>query len=355
MTHRNKTIGLLLLGTVHVASAASNNPYYSSDERVQKGGNPNVYSAALHNSMPSIKSEYEENGKFYYNGSINSFGFQEVLNTKQEVVFCDSNDKNFSDIVVEAAATHPSSYAKSYLSSGVKQGSQRYGIADSATTVGMSAEAMVQSIGSALVNNGQGVTPQAKGRICYKKDDSRVDYRNSGSNEAVYCNSEQERTYVDPVSGYSCKLKLDVPLKVGETKFLRQLQTHGVTVAQGFLGCYSNPTSGAPELSLIDNPSSCSASNREDCNRTCDWADEVVCDPRDMPRWGAVKSCGGYGTVIFKGDFLSVESSNQLSFDLDSGKLFKGSATMQCVVVESSPGVRSASWAIVDSSCDLQP
>jgi len=348
------SLGLICI-TTQLALAATANTYYTGDSRVTKNTDSKMYSAALHNSFPSIKSEYEENGKFYYNGKINSFGFQDVLNSKQEIVFCDSNDRNFSDAVSDASSTHAASYAKSYQSSGVKQGSQYYGIADSATTIGMSPEAMVDSIKSALVHNGVGVTPESKGRFCYKRTDEKVDYRNSGSVDAIYCNADQEKEYVDPVSGYSCKLKLDVPLKVGQTKFIRQLQSENITIAQGFLGCYSNPSSGSPELELIDNPSTCSASNRADCNRTCDWADEVVCNPSDMPRWGPANACGGYGTVIFKGDFLSVESSSTLSYDAGLGGLFKGEATMQCVVVEHSPGVRSASWAVVDSTCTLQP
>ena len=79
------------------------------------------------------------------------------------------------------------------------------------------------------------------------------------------CSSGGELFYSDEVSGYNCSLKLDIPLKAGETRYLRQLQTGQKTVASGFVGCYKNSPGSSPQIKLIDNPDSCTPNARGTC------------------------------------------------------------------------------------------
>lgn len=308
-------------------------PYWEGD-RVVDSGRARIYTAAMHNSFPDIKSKYEENGEFYYSDTVNTFGFREVLNMKQEVVFCGPGDKNFND-AIEIAASSPSTSS----ASSVDFSSAR----DDATSFSVSPENMGAAIKQVLVNN---ASSTAKGRFCYNPNDSRVDYRRSGAEHATYCSSGGELFYSDEVSGYNCSLKLDIPLKEGETRYLRQLQNGQKTVASGFVGCYKNSPGGAPQIKLIDNPDSCTPDDRGTCLRTCDWADDVVCSPNDMPRWGAGEQCGAFGTVLFKGDSVNVSSSSQLSFDSSTGKSYSGEAVMACMMNSG-----SARWVVVDQTC----
>lgn len=297
-------------------------------------GEPHTYTASMHNRFSDIKANYEENGKYYYSNATNSFGFQEVLNYEQEVVFCGSGDENFSDAVKIASQMPRSSDPSSTATLG--------DVRSDSTDFSMSPQNMDDAIKQVLVNNSNN---NAKGRFCYKTSDSNVDYRHAGSELATFCSSGAELSYTDPVSGHSCTLELDIPLKEGETRFIRQLQTGFTTVAQGFIGCYSAGAGGEPSAILIDNPDGCSASDRSKCIRTCDWADDVVCDPRNMPRWGGGK-CGAYGTVLFKGDVLNVDSSNAISYDSSTGTYYSGSAVMSCSLVSG-----KAQWTVVEQTC----
>ena len=300
----------------------------------ETNSNPVTYTASMHNRFNDIKSNYEENGKYYYGDTINSFGFKEVLNYEEEMVFCGAGDENFSDAV--RIASQMSRSADAGMASTLGD------IRSDSTDFSMSPQNIDSAIKQVLVNNSNAT---AKGRFCYKTSDSKVSYRQSGSATAVYCPAGTPLSYVDPVSGHSCTLELDVPLKKGETRFLRQLQTGFTTVAQGFVGCYASTTSGVPQVKLVDNPEGCSASNRDQCIRTCDWADDVVCDPRDMPRWGG-GMCGAYGTVLFKGDVLEVNSSNAISYDSSTGTYYSGSAVMSCSLVSG-----KAQWTVVEQTC----
>jgi hypothetical protein len=320
--------------------------YWPEDRRVDSGRVKN-YSASLHNQMNSIKGRYEENGEFYYSDVINSFGFRDVLNARQEMIFCGAGDVTFSDVIQNVAASGRQSGYVDLPSLPVGQSGWTNGVLHSSTTMGMPFQEFVSVVEGALINN---ASAQAKGRFCYDRFDSNVDYRRAGSEDEVYCDTTDiVPSYTDTVSGFSCQLNLDVPLKLGETRYVRQSQLNEATVAKGFLGCYSNPSSGAAELVLIDNPDSCSPSNRSGCVRTCDWAQDVVCEASDMPRWGPNNACGGYGTTVFKGDVIDVASSPQLSLSVSTGIVFEGRATMFCAV--SGIGeARQANWQLLSGS-----
>ena len=216
-------------------------------------------------------------------------------------------------------------------------------IEDDSSTMGFSAAEFDVEVKAALEQN-----VNSKGRFCYDMTDfaNRVDYRDGVAATATYCSSSMSGvSFVDDESGYSCQLNLDVDLKVGETRYLRQLQGTNVTVGQGFLGCYKNPSTGSPELELISNPSTCTGSSRSTCNYTCDWADDVVCESVDMPRWGANK-CGGIATTIFKDEAISVTSSDGISYDTSAGVLYRGSAAMRCAMVGA-----EAEWIVTSQNC----
>tara|TARA_B100000949_G_scaffold14773_2_gene11423 strand:- start:1875 stop:2936 length:1062 start_codon:yes stop_codon:yes gene_type:complete len=317
-------------------------PYFSG-ARTKERSTPDTYSADMHTLLQdsSLREQYEENGRFYYSGVTNSFGFEEVINPKEEVIFCAPSDMTFSDAVREAASQGvPASHF-------VTNDYDGWGVREDSTSFSLSPTHMQSGILNTMISN-------SKGRFCYRPDDNNVDYRysNADSAKAVYCDSGQVRSYVDEVSGFACNLTLDVDLKVGRTRYVRQLQDTASTVAQGFLGCYANETSGVAELHLIENPDDCSSSNRTSCINSCDWAEDVVCDPRDMPSWGG-GMCAGYGTVIFKGDVIEVQSSPQLSYQQGEGGSivkYSGTATMMCVMVDDGTG-NKARWSVVDSNC----
>lgn len=335
-------IMLLLIVCAPLVAESNNAPAYWDGDRVTKSSKSREYSAALHNQFPELKPNYDENGQFYYSDTINSFGFKEVLNPQQEVVFCGPGDQNFSDAVKTAMSSTPQGCLNCV------QDEAKSAVRDDASSVSAAPDAVVGAVRSVL--GGSNANMNAKGRFCYKLSDPSVEYRQAGSETAVYCSAGQSMNYQDPISGFSCSLKLDVNLKEGETRYIRQLQSDGgvsfATIAQGFVGCYANPSSGEPQVSLINNPSSCSPSNRSTCIRTCDWADEVVCDPREMPRWGDGGMCGGYGTVLFKGDVREIDSSPQLSYSSVTRQLYSGKATMSCKMIGG-----KAKWVLLNSTC----
>jgi hypothetical protein len=322
----------LLTQIVPFVALAQDVDMWNGKQRLNQNNRAQAYSAALHNQFSDIKANYEENGIYYYGDTTNSFGFRDVLNPKHEMVFCGAGDKSFSDTVKVAAA---SGRGAAHGVSGVKH---------SATTSGFSPATMQEAMHSSLRAN-----TTSKGRFCYRTNDSTVDYRQDTARTAVYCPVSAELPYTDQVSGFGCGLKLDIPLKVGETRFLRQLQGSKLTIAQGFIGCYANPTTGVPQTTLIDNPASCTPTSRTSCIRTCDWAHDVVCEPKLMPRWGG-GLCGGYGTVLFKGDVVSIEASPQLSYSDSTKTLYQGAALMACSIVSG-----KAQWILTSSSCTAVP
>lgn len=309
-----------------------------------------VYTTAIHNRHSELIGLYQEGGAFYYGDGINSFGSRDVLNVKQEMIFCGVGDMSFSDNLREVisnsvhAEFSPFDGSETVLSSRVGTG-----VLYDSERIGFTPDAMELGMVSSLQNN---ATSSAKGRFCYSQVDPYVNYKEPAAAESIYCDETTALSYVDSVSGFSCELKLDIVMKKGETRFMRQLQSTSPTIAQGFVGCYANPVSGVAEASLVDNPSDCSPANRESCTRTCDWAEDVVCDPRDLDssaiRWGIGNSCGAYGTILFRGDVINVESSPQLSYDSGVGALFQGNATVSCLSVG---GV--ADWVITGTSCSI--
>lgn len=308
---------------------------YWTGSRVNQVDRQRVYTTNMHTNFTGIRERYEEGGRFFYSNVLNTFGEREALNLEQEVVFCEPGDQNFSSTVIDAAGRRSAS--------GYGSGA-RVEVTDDATNSGLSPFDLELSIEQALVIN---ANDNAKGRFCYDENNyaGRIDYRNPNAASAVYCDPASSPTlgFDDEVSGFGCGLDLDIPLKAGETRFIRQVQENQPTIAQGFVGCYNNPSTGQPELTLIQNPQSCSASSRGDCLRTCDWANQVVCSSRDMPSWGA--ACKAVPTQLFKGDSISVESSMPASVD-SSGKRFQGNATMSCQMVG-----ESAQWVVTSSSC----
>lgn len=338
--------------------SAQDSTYWDGERRLD-GGRGNSYSSALHNQLPSIKAEYEENGDFYYSDFDNSFGFREILKPQQEMIFCGPNDVNFSDLIARVAASGRQSGYTDIPDLSAGQGAWTNGVKHSSTTMGMPFFSFLDEVEKALRDDNSNA--QAKGRFCYKANrvgcencaDPRVDYRNSGAADEVYCEKDQlSEIYTDPVSGFSCQLQLDVNLKLNEIRQVSQPQSNQITVGTGFLGCYSNSVTGNAELVLIADPESCSPSSRGDCNRKCDWAQDVVCYARDIPRWGPGGACGGYGTTSFKDDITEVSASPQLSFDQDSGLLYEGNALMACLVTGVGES-RRANWRLLTgSTCD---
>lgn len=331
--------GVTTIGGIAALSVLLVGASFASD-RVSENKRPKNYTTSMHNQFPDIADKYSENGAFYFSNTVNSFGYKEPFNYSQEVLFCGASDRTFSDAVKIAA----SSAIDTCFSTGGRScaGSSLNKMRYDSTSVGPSPTDIEREVKAALVNNANN---NAKGRFCYRLTDSNIDYRASGAGAATYCQPGSEMTFADSVSGFSCGLKLDITMKVGETRYLRQLQGSKATIAQGFVGCYANPTTGVPQTVLVANPQSCTPSSRDSCLRTCDWADEVVCDPRDMPRWGAGK-CGAFGTMLFKGDVFPVTSSDQLSFDSASGKFYRGTAKMSCSMVNG-----KASWSVSNSTC----
>jgi hypothetical protein len=319
-----------------------------SGERKSRVGTAHTYTAAMHNSL-GLTEKYAKDGEYFYRDGTNSFGFKEAVNPELEVLFCSSGDKNFSTMIAEIHAGSDKSLLPGTSASG-------FTVRADATRVGFSPSQFDEGVAGLLANN---VSSTAKGRFCYNVNDiesmgGRVDYLQTGAEDAVYCEAGEVKTFTDPVSGESCQLELDVDLKSGEIRYLRQLQgaSAGVefsTVAQGFLECTKDrelSPGSAPSLTLIANPSACSSTSRQSCNHTCDWAYEVVCDPVEMPQWG---QCRAQGTLIFKDDVITVESVDALSYSELEGRYYRGNATMSCKIIGS-----EAKWVVTDATCDPQ-
>lgn len=318
--------------------------YWTDQPRVtQRSNSSRSYTAAMHNRFAGLQPKYQENGEFFYSNYTDSFGQKQALNPDQEVVFCGAGDLSFNDTIEWLQQTAPSA---GFVVDANSEQSVRY----DSSTIGFGPEQFDTAVRRTLTNNGN---QTAKGRFCYDVNDvaQNVDYRTPGAEREVFCDpaSEPELLFSDPVSGFSCQIQLDAPLKVGETKFMRQLQT-GVskTIAQGFAGCYRNEVSGLAEFKLIENPSSCTSKNRDSCNYTCEWAHKMICDAKLMPRWGGGK-CGALPTVIFKGDVLPVSSSDQLSYSKVDERLYVGEALMQCSLVGG-----QAQWVITSEECQIK-
>ncbi len=333
MSKVNVFIGLLLLFSFQCYSedtAPSHTPYWSGD-RVTKSTSPHVYTTSMHESFGSIRDNYKEGGVYYYRDGTNSFGQKEPLNTSEEVIFCEAGDVTFTDVAFSALKS-----TSSALGDGT---SVQY---DSAS-FGSGPSGLQSAVLSGLVNNS---STNTKGRFCYRESDSTVSYRNAGAASAVYCPKNTViPQYTDAVSGMICRLTLDLDLKEGEVRFLKQLGvTSDFTIAQGFVSCEKDSV-GDPVLSLVENGDGCSKLNRESCNYSCDWAQDVACMALDMPAWGG-GNCKSQGTVIFDGETIDVESSSSLS---GSGSDFQweGEASMRCAQVS---GV--AQWVIESQSCE---
>lgn len=324
----------LVVASMLPSLALADNPTYFSGDRVVEVERTDEYTATMHNNF-SFASKYEEGGVYYYSSGTDSFGNLQVLDTTTEMVFCGSGDKDFMDTV--------NSVASSSVGSEYESGSS--GINTDATQAGFSADEMEDGIRSTLLNN---ANSQAKGRFCYDESDSagRIDYRTSGAESAIYCSPDDfsAATFTDETSGKTCSIELDVAIKVGSRRIVRQLQSaSSTTIGEGYLGCYANAATGEPVLQLHANSSDCSGSSSAECSLTCDWAENLVCNPVDLPSWGY---CEGQGTLVFANDVISVSSIPGLSYDTETGKQYTGSATFTCRSTDS-----GTYWSLGESSC----
>lgn len=268
------TLSTLLVFCFNSHANEQKNTYFN-DVRVKKEEGQPFYSATLHSRF-SFRSDYEEGGRFYYSDTTDSFGNKEVLDTESEMIFCGPGDRSFTDTVINAASRS--------RTSGYDTVDQEFGVKHDSTTVGFSPSQFEAEISTTLQNNAN--TSGTKGRFCYDESDAsnRISYRKSGSESAIYCNQLDfsAATFLDPISGQSCKIKLDVPIKVGSKRLVRQLQgDSSLTVGEGYLGCYSSE-SGDPSLRLHSNSDECSLGNYAECSLTCDWAENLVCNPNEM-------------------------------------------------------------------------
>jgi hypothetical protein len=277
----------------------------------------------------SISRKYEEGGAYYLRDEMNSFGEYEVINTQQEIIFCTSSDKTFTEVAKESLSTSQQADFEGLV------------ISDSAST-GVLPSQFIADLEDGLVNN-----TGSHGRFCYKLNNPDVDYRTSGSENAAYCSQgASTEVFLDPVTRHQCRLSLDIDLKAGETRYLRQpIDGSFRTIAQGFVQCVDNDL-GHPELELVSNPSTCGLENSGTCNYSCIWADEMSCSGSLMPRWGG-GLCGGVGSTLFVNDTAVFQSLDATSFSLSSGKQYEGSASMSCKSVGG-----AAIWVINSSNCD---
>lgn len=339
---------LFILNSLAFSSYASEPNYWSGPVKVD-ANRLNSYTSTMHTRFNDISENYQQNGIYFYSGLINSFGMKEVLDPSQQPIFCSPNDRSFTEAFF-IAAFNARQDQHTEDSTNAIQASKDMLINFDSTNFGVDPFAVDEEIRNALINNSNAGT---KGRFCYDINDyaNKVNYRQAGAEQETFCGQGASFNYADDISGFSCSLALDAPLKVGETRFVRQLQNANSltsTVGQGLLGCYQNEVTGRSEVSLLDNPDSCSSDNRQSCIRSCDWADNVVCDPRDMPNWGLLGQCAGIGTVIFKNDILEVNSNNGLSYNPITEETFGGTATMAC----QSLGGNSVEWIIVSQTCN---
>jgi hypothetical protein len=332
---------LAMLSSMFAHDVVASTPDYFEGERVKKTSRPVTYTSAMHHKFANAE-EYERGGAFYYRDGINSFGMREAINTEQEVIFCSGSEQSFSDAMARAASIPPA--ASHVVSSTWSKGADvNFAVQHDSTSMSFPPAAMDDAIITSLTFN---ATSNAKGRFCYDIASPDVDYREAGAKDAVYCPADTSPIEItDPGTGETCRLELDVDLKVGETRFLRQLQGGDArTVSQGFVGCYQGADRN-PTLQLVANPTSCTKESRDSCSYSCEWAHEVVCNPVDMPRWGGGK-CGGLGTVIFKDDVIEVNAHPNHSYDQTKGVLYEGKATMSCRMVTG-----KAQWVVANNSC----
>ena len=332
---------------------ANSHPLFNGDIVKEDPDYSPGYFVGFHNSLDSrIKVKYEENGEYYYNNhGVNSFGLREPLNVEFEMITCDPGERSFQHVVADmilASQDEGNSFSKECIGEGCIE---RFGVLDDTTSMPMSAQTF-QNIVTAILT-GTNATNNARGRLCYDMDNNSgaMNYRDPQAAKETYCEKGQLLPeYSDPVSGLKCQLELDIPLKVGKTRFVRQIQAGGPTIGQGFIGCYTNPSTGNSKVELVGNPSTCD-SNRADCLRTCDWAEDVVCESVDMPRWGGAdgERCGALATTIFKGDAINVSASAQLSYSESEGVVYEGSAIMSCAIVSG-----EAEWIISEQTCAPQ-
>lgn len=323
----NKLIKMkLLVLTAAMSFTALSNNDTENRQRISKGNYAQIYSSSLHEEM-SIINRYVEGGVYYLRGEINSFGEDEAVNTQQEVIFCSGTDLTFTEV------------AKLSLSRVQFADHDGLVIKDSAST-GALPNQFINDLESGLRNNG-------KGRFCYKVNNADVSYFTAGSAEAGYCGKGTSTgIFEDPVTRNRCELVLDIDLKAGESRYLRQPETGFRTIAQGFVRCNDSGL-GSPTLELISNPDSCGPGSTSTCNFSCIWADGVACSGSSMPRWGG-GNCGGVGTTIFKDDIVNINSLNALSFNVLTGLQYRGSAAMSC----KSLGELSI-WVVDTSNCNV--
>ncbi|MBE8233517.1 MAG: hypothetical protein HAW67_07240 [Endozoicomonadaceae bacterium] len=320
--------------TVPHSNASNVHPVSSDAERLWPNGRlkedlvQDEYITDMHQKFSSIKANYDESGAYYYRDGVNSFGEREAINTQEEVIFCSGSDVNFTNTMINTLKNDGSEY-----SGQLKQDS---------TSFGRSLGEMEGSIELALVNNS---TASAKGRFCYKQTNSSVSYRTAGAESAVYCpQGTTIASYIDPVSQKVCSLQLDIDLKVGEVRFIRQLQGGTqLTIAQGYVNCSRN-FNGNPNLELVANGQGCSSTDRRNCNYSCDWAHKVACASSRMPAWGGGK-CKARPTTIFIGENLSVLSDYNLS-ERNQTDYWEGNAQLACNLIGSAP-----EWVVTSQSC----
>tara|TARA_R110001583_G_scaffold4718_14_gene26912 strand:+ start:7480 stop:8490 length:1011 start_codon:yes stop_codon:yes gene_type:complete len=328
----NKLIKLKLLFLALSISfaASSENDSESSLQRMSQGNYAQVYTSSLHDEM-SIIDRYTEGGVYYLRGEVNSFGEDEVINTQQEVIFCSGTDLTFTEV------------AKLSLSRVQFEDHDGLVIKDSAST-GALPNQFISDLEDGLRNNGNS---NAKGRFCYKVNNSDVSYFTAGSEDASHCEEGSSTgVFLDPVTSNRCELILDMDLKAGESRYIRQPEASFRTIAQGFVRC-NDDGFGQPTLELIANPASCGTTSTSTCNYSCIWADGLACSGASMPRWGG-GSCGGIGATLFRDDVININSSRALSFNVQSGLQYEGSAVMSCNQV----GEQSV-WVIDSSNCDV--
>jgi len=309
-------------------SRSSHTPYWSGD-RVSKNSRGMEYTSSMHEQFADIRERYREGGIYYYRDDPNTFGQLVPVNTSEELIRCTSGAVTFTAQMVASLQNN--------------SGSIGYGVKYDAASFGGDSSHMKSYIKSGLLANSNNTT---KGRFCYRMSNPKVHYRDSSAEDLVYCpKNTAVGSYTDEVSGKTCNLTLDVDLKVGEVRFLKQLQaTSGVTIAQGFVSCDKNIV-GNPVLSLVENGDGCDKLNRESCNYSCDWAQDVACMINDMPSWGAGK-CRALGTVIFDGETLEVQSQSSLS-ERGEGFVYEGEAVMKCAQVSG-----KAQWVVESSTCE---
>lgn len=330
-------IATSLIGGAVFAASPTQDPW-DGHPKISKGTNTEEYIATMHNKFGDISKNYEEGGAYYYSNFLNSFGLTEALNAEQEVIFCGSNDWSFNEMISDIQQNlHIANFNETFsIDTELKEDS---------TTTGIPPAYFDSSVHLTLKRNSNSV---AKGRFCYdvSNKSGKVSYRTTGAELQTFCDptKSQPQVFQDPVSGFSCSVSLDIPLKLGETRYLRQAQTiNSKTVASGFAGCYKNSVTGDAEFKLIENPSTCSKANRESCNSTCDWAYKQVCDAQTMPRWGN-NMCGGQPTIIFTNNVINVSSSDAKS--TYNGVLYKGEAIMRCDMIS---GI--ARWVVQSGTC----